>query len=110
MYPLIAGPPKLKDGQTLKIREHSENILIDLSDNGHVPFPEPQYFALTREGRHSIAQKDGNITLTSSSVLFPNLMKSHSGSYSLSVTNFMLDSSEEVGTFTSTFQVDVLCK
>ena len=108
--PLIVGPPKLKDGQALKIREHSENIFIDLSDDGHVPFPEPQYFALTRKGRHTIAQEDSNITFTSSSVLFPKLSRSHSGSYSLSITNFMLNSLKEVGTFTSTFQVDVLCK
>ena len=100
----------MRDSLSLKIREGTVNVPIDFSDNNHTPFPEPQYFALSRHKQPWFAQDDDNITISSSALSFHNLSRSHSGNYTITVTNFMLKASEQVGTSTSTLEVDVLCK
>ena len=100
----------MKDDISIKIPEHSTNVLIDLSDKDSTVFPEPQYYALKKD-RHFLTNHDDiNITLNSYSVLFQNLSRSHSGNYSMTIRNYELGLFKEVGTFTSTFEIDVLCE
>ena len=104
------GPPILKTNISINIPENSTNVLIDLSDQHNIVFPNPQYYALKKD-RHLLATPDDiNITLSSYSVLFQNLSRASSGNYSMTIQNYELDLSKEVGTFTSTFKVNVLCE
>ncbi len=98
----------MKDKISIKIQEHSTNVLIDLSDQRSAIFPNPQYYALKKD-RQLLTTPDDvrfNITLNSYSILFQNISRVHSGNYSMTVQNYELNSSKEVGTF----EVDILCK
>ena len=100
----------MKCNVSIKILEHSTNVSINLNDQRNTVFPNPQYYALKKD-RHLLATPDDiNITLNSYSVLFQNLSRANSGNYSMTIQNYELGSSKEVGTFTSTFEVDVLCE
>lgn len=111
-YLYFVGPPVLEDKLLIKIPEYTTNISIDLGHKDYIPFPEPLYFALKKEA-HFLSNHGGNtiIKLNSSMVHFQNISRSHSGNYSMIVTNYALPFFKmEVGTFTSNFEVDVLCK
>ena len=100
----------MKDNVSIKIPEHSTNVLVDLSNQHNTIFPDPQYYALKRDRQLLTTPDDVNITLNSCSVLFQNLSRANSGNYSMIIRNYELDSSKEVGNSTSTFKVDVLCE
>ena len=100
----------MKDNVSVKVQEHSTNVLVDLSDQHNNVFPDPQYYALKRDRQLLTTPDDVNITLSSYSVLFQNLSRASSGNYSMIIRNYELGSSKEVGIFTSTFKVDVLCE
>ena len=86
-------------------------MFVNLSDhNSNTIFPNPQYYALKKGKQLLTTPDDINITLSSYSVMFQNISRANSGNYSMTIRNYELDSSKEVGTFTSMFEVDVLCE
>ena len=71
-------------------------------------FPKPSLFEWLREGQP--LRKNG-ITTTYSSVTFGSVVRSDSGNYAVSATNFVLDNATQpVGSDSGSFNLDVLCK
>ena len=101
----------MKDHVSIKVQEHSTNVFVNLIDhNSSSIFPSPQYYALKKDRQQLTTPDDINITLSSYSIVFRNVSRANSGNYSMTIRNYELDSSKEVGTFTSMFEVDVLCE
>lgn len=99
----------MKDGVLVKVQEHISNVSVDLSQD-HIVFPEPQYLALKKDTHLLTTHEDIEITLSSYTVLFQNISRSHSGNYSMTVSNYELNGIMKVGTFTSNFIINILCE
>ena len=79
------------------------NLLLDPES-----FPKPSLFEWLKEGQ---PLRQNGITTTYSSVTFGSVMRSDSGNYTVSATNFVLDNATQpVGSDSGSFSLDVLCK
>ena len=94
----------MQDDLMLRIVENSLNVPVDLSRNP-VGFPEPTSFSWTRNG-----VKLSDPTLTFSRIFFPTVSRSSAGQYEVSATNFVLDGTQQIGSDTGSFVLDVICK
>ena len=98
----------MQDNFSVKIQEGDLNVSIDLLRE-LAAFPEPSDFEWLIGGQPLLRQ-DG-ITTTYSSVTFGSVMRSDTGNYTVTVTNFLIDNATQpVGSDTGSFYLDVLCK
>ena len=82
------------------------DITVDLLQDP-APFPEPRIFTWSKDGQLLLA----DISHTYSNMTFPSVRRNNTGNYTVSATNFLLDnSSQELGSDTGSFYLDVLCK
>lgn len=89
----------------VRIEENHENVVVDLRQEPPA-FPPPTSFIWTKDGR----PLSGHV-LTYSSVTFATVRRTDAGKYSVSATNFVSGSStEQVGSDTGSFCMDVICK
>ena len=95
----------MRDNFLLRLEENNGRVLVNLT-MGRDAFPEPT-FSWTRDGQLLTGLSD----LTYSSVTFDNVRRVDAGNYTVSATNFVLNSTtEQVGNDTGSFYLDVLCK
>ena len=86
----------------------ASSVPVDL-DRSPAAFPVPTVFSWSKDGQH--IDSGPGLTLTYSSITFSPVRRSNAGSYVVSATNFILGSnSEQVGTDTGSFFLDVICK
>ena len=96
----------MRDNFSVRIVEGDLNVPIDLLQEP-IAFPEPDFEWLV--GGQPLRQN--GITTTYFSVTFDSVMRSDTGNYVVTATNFLLDnSSQPVGSDTGSFSLDVLCK
>ena len=94
----------LRDNFLVKVEENSGRIPVDLNEDS-AAFPQSD-FTWTKDGLPLTGP-----TLTYSSVTFTTVTRADTGNYTVSATNFVLGSStEQVGSDTGSFYLDVLCK
>ena len=97
----------MQDNFSVKIQEGDLNVPINLLQEP-AAFPEPSDFDWLVGGQ-PLRQND--ITTTYSSVTFASVMRSHTGNYAVTATNFLLDNAtQQVGSDAGSFYLDVLCK
>ena len=103
----LIGPPVFVDNNsTLKVLENSRNFLINICQNP-TAFPvETVSFTWTRDGQP--LSSGLGLSLTYSSLTFPNVARQDSGNYSVFASNVI--EGREVGNDTGSFNVDVICK
>lgn len=94
----------MHDNILLKVEENNGRISVNLSEST-AAFPEPT-FNWTKDG-----QPLTGFDLTCSTLTFDNVKRIDSGQYTVSATNFVINSTtEQVGNDTGSFYLDVLCK
>ena len=94
----------MRDNFLVRVEENNGRVPVNLT-KGTTAFPEPT-FSWTRDGQLLIGPD-----LTYSSVTFENVRRMDAGNYTVSATNFILNSTtEQVGNDTGSFYLDVLCK
>lgn len=96
------GPPLLKKNVVYKIIAGEKNVIVDFSLDPPA-FPPPKFLSWNKTGVY--------VTLKNSAISFDTITRKHSGTYSLTATNYHLDdNTKEVGTDTGNFTLDVVCK
>ena len=101
---ICSGPPTLRDNFLVRVEEDNGRVPVNLT-MGTAAFPEPT-FSWTRDGLPLTGPG-----LTYSSVTFDNVRRTDAGNYTVSATNFILNSTtEQVGNDMGSFYLDVLCK
>ncbi len=105
-YHLIA-PPFLSDGRVIKVDERDGNIPVDITITP-LAYPTPSSYELTKDG--SPMAITSRITFGYPSVIFNSLLRSDSGLYSLTATNYRTDNALPIGTGQGSFTLDVLCE
>ena len=96
----------MQDNLTIRILENSLNVPVDLNrDPEAIAFPEP-IFNWTRNG---IPLSDPFL-LTYSQITFASVSRNNAGQYEVSAINFILNSTEQLGSDTGSFNLDVICK
>ena len=93
----------LQDNILVRLVEDGSPITVNLSI-GLAPFPQPS-FNWTKDGQLFISP-----SLSYSSVTFESIRRVDDGIYNVSATNFVLNSTHQVGSDTGSFYLDVLCK
>ena len=84
------------------------DVTIDLHQDP-APFPEPRIFNWSKDGQPLSDSVD--ISLTYSNVTFYLVTRNSTGNYTVSATNFLLDSSfQQLGSDNANFYLDVLCE
>ena len=102
---VIVGPPNLQDNFRVMIEENSVNVPVDLRQEP-AGFPEPTMFTWYRGG-----QELSELAQTFFSVTFDTITRTDAGNYTVTATNFILNSTvEQVGSDTGSFYLDVVCK
>ena len=99
----LPDPPILQDNILVRLVEDGSAIAVNLS-KGLAPFPQPS-FNWTKDGRLLSSP-----ALTYSSVTFDSIRRVDAGIYNVSATNFVLNSTDQVGSDTGSFYLDVLCE
>ena len=101
------GAPTLRDNLVLKIEENSENVPVNLLQEP-TAYPLPSSFMWRKDGQ----LVDGSrVSLTYSNATFAKVAREDDGVYTVSATNFVIGSStQQVGTDTGSFRLDVICK
>ena len=94
----------------VQIEENSENVRIEIGLDPE-PFPlDTLSFSWTRNGQQ-LTDESGGLALTFSSVTFAMIERSDSGEYFMSASNHAIGNpSQQIGSDTGGFSVDVICK
>jgi hypothetical protein len=94
----------------VQVEENSENVRIEIGLDPE-PFPlDTLSFSWTRNGQ-PLTGGSGSLALAFSSVTFAMIERSDSGEYFVSASNHVTGSpSEQIGSDTGRFSVDVICK
>ena len=101
---VVAGPPNLRDDFMVLLEENSENIPVDLRQDPPA-FPEPTMFTWYRNGALLVGFHQ-----TYSNLTFGTITRGNAANYTVSATNFILDSIlEQVGTDAGSFNLNVIC-
>ena len=93
----------LQDNILVRLVEDGSAIAVNLSKD-LAPFPQPS-FNWTKDGRLLSSP-----ALTYSSVTFDSIRRVDAGIYNVSAINFVLNSTDQVGSDTGSFYLDVLCE
>ena len=102
---IYVDPPSLQDNFLLRIQENGRNVPVDLREDPP-PFPEPSSFSWRKDGQSLIGP-----ALTYSSVTFTTIEREDSGNYTVVARNFVVDApSQQVGSDTGSFYLDVICE
>ena len=102
----ILGSPRLRKNLILRIQDGDTDVTVDLHQDP-TPFPEPTIFTWSKDGQLLSA----DYSLTNSKISFPSIVRTNTGNYTVSTTNFWLDdSTQQVGSDTGNFYLDVLCE
>ena len=93
----------------MKLKENSENIPVDLRQEP-LAFPEP-----TIPGSFMWTKDEQPLTgfdLTYSNVTFTRIRRAEAGSYFVTATNYVgnTTSTQQIGTDIGSFYLDVICK
>ena len=94
----------------VQIEENSENVRIEIGLDPE-PFPlDTLSSSWTRNGQQ-LTDESGGLALTFSSVTFAMIERSDSGEYFMSASNHAIGNpSQQIGSDTGGFSVDVICK
>ena len=97
----------MQDDFSVKIQEGDLNVPIDLLRES-AAFPEPSNFEWLKGGQ-PLGQN--RITTSYSSIIFASVMRSDTGNYTVTATNFLLDkATQPIGSDMGSFSLDVICK
>ena len=102
------GPPSFRDLRTTLKFVKGEKVVINLQGMEVPARPFPA-FSWTVNGNPASSQ--GGVDYGYPSITFSEIQESHSGLYSLSANNYLLDGNTTVsGMSTANFSIEVLCK
>ena len=97
----------MRDNFLVKVEQGNINVPVDLLQD-QAAFPEPSNFVWLRDGQ---PLRQSGLTIIYSSITFDSVMRTDSGNYTVSATNFLLDNpTVPVGSDYGSFYLDVLCK
>lgn len=98
----------MRDNFVVRMEENRfSDVPIDLQQQP-AAFPEPASFQWKKDGE--MLTSSNGISLTFSNVTFQSISRRNSGNYSVFATNFVTDSTEQVGNDTGSFYLDVICE
>ena len=109
MYCICAGPPHLPASRKIKATTGTKDLWLNIYDPSK-EFPKATFFKLEKFGK-TLAQKGALTVIDHSNLIFHEIKKDHSGTYTFSVINYHLENrTQPIGVGATDITLDVLCK